>query len=246
MARSTMCIMRTALQALLSLPTVLAKPSWWLPPFYTAIVGTMPLVITVGIALGLVAWMQLHGVLRQFQAMEALPSALALAVIWELGPVAAGLVAAARLGSGFGAELGSLKESEQISAAQVLGISIIARLVTPRALAAALALPLLAIVLDFTALATAALAEVLSGGMTFTAFQNASLQLIRWQDALPATLKTIIFGWLIGILGCSAGLKTGMGASAVGEAATRAVVRSTLAVLIADVILVKLIQWLVN
>jgi phospholipid/cholesterol/gamma-HCH transport system permease protein len=222
----------------------LVRPGAWLAPFGASLLGVLPLAGAAGVAMGVIAWLQLHGLLQTFGSMAILPRVLLLTVVWEFGPIAVGFVAAGRLGAGLAAELAALKESEQIDAAQVLGVRIIPRLVAPRVLACVLALPLLTIFVDYLALGSAYAAEAVAGTMTWAEFSRASVSSLRLADVVLATLKTAVFGFLIGCSGCYAGLRASGGAVAVGRAATQGVVRSTLLILIADVLLVRLLQLL--
>jgi phospholipid/cholesterol/gamma-HCH transport system permease protein len=230
------------LQALGHLPAALVRPGTWLPQLYAMLLGSLPIAAAAGAALGLVAWLQMRGLLFRFGAESALPSALAVAVLWELGPVIAGLIAAARIGAGLGAELGSMQITEQIDALAVLGVSPVRRLVAPRTLACVIALPVLTVVIDYLAIFSGYLAEALGGNMTWTAYQLETMRFLRLADVAPATLKTAAFGYLIGVTGCWCGVHAGTGTEGVGRAATRAVVISMLFVLAADVVLVKAIQ----
>jgi phospholipid/cholesterol/gamma-HCH transport system permease protein len=227
------------------LPGTLVRPTNWLGHFYSALIGVLPLALAAGIAMGLVAWIHLHGLLTPYQSEAALPRVLLLTVVWEFGPIAVAFVAAGRLGAGLAAELAALKETEQLDAAQVLGVRIVPRLVAPRVLACMLALPVLTIFVDYVALLSGYGAEAVGGTMTWTEYSRASLEYLRLADVILATLKTCIFGFLIGCCGCYAGLRSSGGAAAVGRASTQGVVRSTMLVLAADILLVKLIQLVV-
>lgn len=196
--------------------------------------------------MGIIAWLQLRGLLAPYGSVEALPRVLLLTVVWEFGPIAVAFVAAGRLGAGLAAELAALKESEQIDAAQVLGIRIIPRLVAPRVLGCIFALPILTVFVDYLALASSFTAEAMAGTMTWMEFARASLMYLNLLDATLAVAKTCIFGYLIACAGCYAGLRASGGAIAVGQAATQGVVRATLLILVADVILVKVIQLMVG
>lgn len=228
------------------LPAAVLVPGRWWPHFYVALVGAMPVAIVAGAAMGLVAWLQLRELLGQFQSERLLPSALALSVIWEFGPVAAGLLAAGRLGAVLGAELAAMRNTEQLDAAQVLGVSIIPRLIAPRVLACVLALPLMTVFIDLTAIACSFLAEAMGGTMTWAEYQRECLAYLKLHDVIPATLKTMVFGAVIGLTGCYQGLHAQAGTEGVGRAATRAVVIATLLVMITDVFLVRIIQLFVN
>jgi phospholipid/cholesterol/gamma-HCH transport system permease protein len=231
-------------RTLAELPGALARPGLWAPQLYRALVGALPLALVCGAALGLVAWLQLRQLLVQFQALHMLPSALALTVVWEFGPVAAGLIAAGRLGAGLGAELASMRNTEQLDAALALGVPIGPRIVAPRVLACILALPLLAVFIDYIAVVSSFLAEAIGGVMSWQEYRRAALEYLKLKDAIPATLKTAVYGYLIGLCGCWTGLHAAAGTEGVGNAATQAVVRSIFAIVIADVLLVRMIQLL--
>jgi phospholipid/cholesterol/gamma-HCH transport system permease protein len=223
----------------------MARPWQWLPFFYTALVGVLPLASAAGVAMGIIAWLQLRGLLIPLQSAEVLPRVLMLSAVWEFGPIAVAFVASGRLGSGLAAELAALKESEQLDAAQLLGVRIIPRLIAPRVLGCVLALPILTVFINHVVLFSSFAAEMLGGTMTWLEFSRSSLTYLRILDVVLATLKTAVFGYLIGCAGCYAGLQASGGATAVGRAATQGVVRSTLLVLVADVFLVRLIQLFV-
>ncbi len=225
-----------------ALPAALVRPGQLLEQFARVLLGSLPIVVVAGAALGIVAWLQIRGLLFNFQSVSLLPSALALAVVWEFGPVSAGLIAAGRVGAGLGAELGAMKITEQIDALRMLAMSPVRRLVAPRVLACMLALPLLAVLIDYVAVLSSFAAEALGGNLTWTQYRLECLRYLRLVDVVPATLKTVVFGFLVGVTGCRCGLQAGQGTEEVGRASTRAVVLATLLVLVSDVILVRIIQ----
>ncbi|MGZ3430848.1 MAG: MlaE family ABC transporter permease, partial [Isosphaeraceae bacterium] len=114
--------------------------------------------------------------------------------------------------------------------------------VAPRAIACALAVPLLTVLIDASALLGALVGEVTAGKLSPLLFWRDSLVFLRLSDVIPATLKTAVFGLLVGLIGCWTGLNADRSTEAVGRAATRGVVRATLAVFAANVILVPCIQ----
>jgi phospholipid/cholesterol/gamma-HCH transport system permease protein len=213
-----------------------------LSQFEHVAVRSMPIVVGAGLSVGLVTWLQTHRLLVAHGAESTLPSFLAAAVLVELGPVLAGLLLASRMGAGMAAELGSMALNEEIDARIVLGTDPIASLVAPRAMACALAVPLLTVVLDASALLGGLCAELTAGRMTAVLYWSKSLELLRLSDIVPATIKTCVFGFLVGLVACWTGLNAGPSAEDVGRAATRSVVRATLAVFAANVVLVPLIQ----
>jgi phospholipid/cholesterol/gamma-HCH transport system permease protein len=158
--------------------------------------------------------------------------------------LSAGLVVAGRSGASLGAELGSMRLTEQIDALEVMGLSTVRELVGPRVLACMLTLPLLTIFIAFVAIGSSFLAEMLGGTLSWTQYQSDVLRGLTQGKAVPATLKTIVFGFLVGVTGCYAGMTVEGGTEGVGRAATRGVVGSIFLVLISNVVLVKLIQTL--
>lgn len=238
-----------SLRATLSLPTALARPREAFAQFYSVVMGALPLAIAAGISVGLVVWIHLRASLQSVggpAAVQYLPQALSLAVVLEFAPIAAGLLCAGRTGAALGAELGSMRQTEQIDALEVLGLSPMRELVAPRVLACVLALPVLTQFILYLALASGLLAEVLGGSLGARQYFNECVRVIRVADIVPATMKTMVFGWLIGVVGCWKGTNADGGTEGVGRAATGAVVGSVLLVLAADVVLVKLIQVVVG
>ncbi len=238
-----------ALRALAALPGALARPGESLRQFYATLTGALPLATVAGLATGVVLWMHLRGVLARFggtEAVQYLPTAIALAVTLEFAPLGAGLIVAGRSGASLGAELGSMRLTEQIDALEVLGRSALRELVGPRVLACVLALPLLTVFMDYLALLGSFAAEHLTSGVTWLQYRTACLEGLRFQDTLFATLKPLAFGYLVGVAGCYFGMNAAGGTEGVGRAATRGVVWSILSVLLANVVLVRIIQLLVE
>ena len=210
--------------------------------FEQVAVKSLPIVLGAGMSVGLVTWFQTHRLLVANGAESALPSFLAVAVVVELGPVLAGVLVASRMGAGLAAELGSMCLNEEIEARIALGADPLAGLVAPRAIACAVAVPLLTVLIDTSALAGALVAEMTAGKLSPLLFWRDSLVFLRLSDVIPATLKTSVFGLLVGLIGCWTGLNAERSTEAVGRAATSGVVRATLAVFAANVLLVPCIQ----
>jgi phospholipid/cholesterol/gamma-HCH transport system permease protein len=234
-----------AARAVVAALLTVARPQDWLRPFYSALIGGLPLAALLGVALGAVVWMHTRSILeRSVGNTEYLPTALAAAVLLELGPVGAGMIVAARTGATLGAELSSMTVNEQVDALELLGVSPMNRLVGPRVLACVLAVPLLHVVVSGLAIGNGFAAEAVGGSMTWAKYQTLVLQELRLNEVLPAGLKTLAFGALIGATGCFVGLTARGGSEGVGKAATNSVVACTLLVLIADVLLVGVIRAL--
>jgi phospholipid/cholesterol/gamma-HCH transport system permease protein len=235
-------------RALLAAPTALLRPRDLTAQLHQILLGALPLGLIAGLAVGAVVWMHLRESLEHVAgrgAVQYLPQALALAVVLEFAPIAAGLIVAGRSGASIGAELGSMRLTEQIDALEILGVSPLHVLVAPRVLACILALPLLTIFVDYLAIGSGFLAEAITGGgLSVSQYRNAVTRALTLRLAVPATLKTVVFGLLIGATGCYCGMNASGGTEGVGRAATRSVVLSIFLVLVADVVLVRLIQVL--
>ncbi|HEV3119421.1 MAG TPA: ABC transporter permease [Gemmataceae bacterium] len=233
-----------AVRALLALPGALVRPGAAIAQLYHVLLGALPLGMVAGAALGVVIWMHLHSVLARFGAAQFLPQALALAVVLEFAPTGAGLIMAGRSGASLGAELGSMRLTEQVDALEALGVSPMRVLVGPRVLACMIAMPLLTMFIIYCALVGSFAAEMMGGRLSWLHYQNAWLSGLRLADVIPATLKTVVFGYLIGATGCYFGMQARGGTEGVGRAATAGVVTSTFLVLASNVLLVRLIQLL--
>lgn len=246
-AEFTESVGRFAAFGLRALPSAFAsliRPRELSRQLYQIYFGALPLGFISGLAMGVVIWLHLHGVLLRLGSgyTQLLPQALALSVTLEFAPIAAGFIVAGRSGAGLAAELGSMQLSEQIDAMEVLGLSPLRHLVAPRVMACMLALPMLTVVIAVMAILGSYGAEALGGKMLWTEYQNECLRSLRMGDVIPATLKTVVFGLLTGATGCYFGMHAQGGTEGVGIAATRSVVLSIFLVVVADVVLVKLIQ----
>jgi phospholipid/cholesterol/gamma-HCH transport system permease protein len=204
--------------------------------------GTLPIIVVGGVSVGLVTWLQTRRLLEPYGSEAVLPSILAAAVLVETGPILAGLLVAGRMGAGLAAELGSMVLTEELDARTVLGASEVPTLIAPRVLACALALPFLTVVLDTSAVLGGLVAELAGGTLSAQTYWEKSLVFLRLADVVPATLKTAVFGLIIGLVGCWTGRNAERSTEAVGRAATRGVVRATVGVFVADVLLVPWVQ----
>ena len=205
---------------------------------------SMALVGAAGLAIGVVLALQTRTTLAKFGADSLLPSMIAIAVVRELGPVIAGLMVAGRVGAGLAAELGSMRVTEQIDALEVSANDPFRYLVAPRVLACMLVMPVLTIYCDALAMFGGWIATMLSMDTTMRLYFDASMSILEYGDIIPSVSKTIVFGLLIGAIGCYQGYSTTGGTAGVGRSATISVVLSSLTVIIADVVIVKLTQTL--
>ncbi len=202
------------------------------------------LVFITGLSTGIVLSMQSRGTLTYFGAEAMLPDLVALSVIKEFGPVFTAVVLAGRLGAGFVAEVGSMRVTEQIDAMEVAALQPFRYLVVTRVLACMLMFPLLTIVTDAVALCGGFLEATFATGTDYRLYLHDAFQTLRHVDLIVDTLKTCLFGFIVGIVSCSFGYTVRGGAREVGQAAMQSVVLSTLLILIADVFVVRISIWI--
>ncbi len=196
------------------------------------------LVGITGFIIGLVFTLQTRPTLMEFGAVSWMPSMVGISIVREIGPVITALVCAGRIGSSIGAELGSMRVTEQIDAMEVSGTNPFKYLVVTRILAVTLMLPLLVIFGDLIALFGSALVENLKGDVAFSLYFNQVVESIEFGDILPATIKSFFFGFAIGLVGCFKGYYCKKGTEGVGIAANSAVVFTSLLLFVIDFIAV--------
>ena len=205
---------------------------------------SLPLIATSGLAIGVVLSMHTRASLERFGAEAMIPAGLAIALIRETGPLVTALLVAGRVGAGIGAELGAMKVTEQIDALEAVAVDSFKFLAVTRILACVLAMPLLTTVTDFCGIVGGFLAETAVSGMSWTLYFDRALSLVEFRDFVPATLKTSVFGMIIGTIACYLGFTTTRGTEGVGLTATRSVVLSSILIIMVNVVLVKLIFFL--
>jgi len=211
-----------------------------LKQFYEIGYKSFSLVGITGFIIGLTLTLQSIPTLQKFGASSLVPSMVALAVILEIGPVITALIFAGKIGSGIGAELGSMKVTEQIDAMEVSGTNPFKYLVATRIFAATLMLPLLVILADTLALLGGFISINLTNQTSLKLFLMNSFASIEMKDIIPATIKTFVFGFSIGLVGCYEGYNANRGTESVGIAANTAVVIASLLVILIDMIMVQL------
>jgi len=202
---------------------------------------SLPLVALAGAATGVVLSLEARYSLTRFGAKSLLPAAIVFSVIHETGPIITGLVVSGRAGAGIGAELASMKVTEQIDAIEASAVNPYRLLAATRILACILMLPLLTLAADFCGLLMGWVTQAMVAPVSLHQFINAGFSGADFNDFLPPTFKTAVFGLIIGLIACFQGMRTQGGAAGVGRAATSSVVLSSLFVILADVVLVKLI-----
>lgn len=221
----------------------------WRPPYEFSetlkqayLIGnkSLPLVAVTGFIIGLVLTIQSRPTLAKFGAVSMLPAMVGVSIVREIGPVITALIVAGKVGSGIGAELASMKVTEQIDAMQVSGTDPFKYLVITRIIAATLMLPLLVICADGIGLLGAFAGVNLKGNVSFALFFRQVFQSVTYSDLIPAIVKTFFFGFAIGLVGCYKGYFSNSGTEGVGKAANTAVVLASLMVFLLDMIAVQI------
>lgn len=207
-------------------------------------VKTLPVVSITGFIIGLVLAMQSQPIMIRFGAESFIPGMVSLSVVRELGPVLTALIFAGRVSSGIGAELGSMRVTEQIDAMEVSAINPFRFLVVTRVIACTIILPMLTMYVIFIAIIGGYLAIVLTQKMNFSYYTGSVLMVLKYGDFIPSIAKTFIFGFIVGIVGAYKGYTAENGTEGVGKASTTSVVVASLLILLFDMILVKLTLWL--
>ncbi|MFA5298095.1 MAG: ABC transporter permease [Lutibacter sp.] len=196
------------------------------------------LVGVTGFILGLVFTLQSRPTLMQFGAQSWMPSMVSISIVREIGPVIISLICAGKIGSGIGAELGSMRVTEQIDAMEASGTNPFKYLVVTRIMATTLMIPLLVIFGDAISLFGSAIVEYLKGDVSFLLYFNKVFDALQFSDVLPATIKTFFFGFAIGLVGSFKGYNCKKGTVGVGEASNSAVVYTSMLLFIIDFIAV--------
>jgi len=205
---------------------------------------SLPLISVTGIIMGLVLTIQSRPALLYFGAVSMLPGMVAISFIREMGPVITALMCAGKIGSGMGAELGSMKVTEQIDAMEVSSTNPMRFLVVTRVLAATLMVPILVLYADALGILGSWAGANIKGDVSFVLFFSQAFGQVKFIDFLPALIKTFFFGAVIGLVGCYKGYTAGRGTESVGVAANSAVVLSSLLVIVVDMIAVQITDML--
>ena len=205
---------------------------------------SLPLITVTGFIIGIVFTKQSRPSLEDFGATSWLPSLMGIALVKALGPLVTALICAGKVGSSIGAELGSMKVTEQIDAMEVSAINPFKYLVVTRVLATTLTIPMLALYCSFIALYGSYVnvhAEEATGMVIFYKNAFSSLSFI---DIFTSLTKTIVFGFTIGIIGCYKGFNATLGTRGVGKAANQAVVLAMFLVFLEEIVIVQIANWI--
>jgi phospholipid/cholesterol/gamma-HCH transport system permease protein len=203
-----------------------------------------PLIAVSGFAVGVVLSMHTRASLERFGAESMIPAGLAMALVRETGPLTCALLLSGRIGAGIGAELGAMRVTEQIDALEATAVDAFKYLVVTRMIACIIALPILTTILNFCGILGGYIAEAAITGMSLPLYMRRAFSLVNFTDYIPATLKTMVFGYLIAIVSSYLGYNASEGTAGVGRASTRAVVFSSIVLIVVNVLLVRLIFFL--
>jgi phospholipid/cholesterol/gamma-HCH transport system permease protein len=208
--------------------------------FYVIGTKSLALVGITGFIIGFVLALQAVPTMEKFGAVSLIPAMISIAIVREIGPVITGLICAGKIGSAIGAELGSMKVTEQIDAMEVSATNPFKFLVVTRVTATTLMIPLLIIYSDAIALFAGFLALNITGEHSLMLYFSRIFTTLTFEDVLPATIKTFFFGFTIGVVGCYEGYNAERGTESVGVAANVSVVISSLLLIIIDMITVQI------
>jgi phospholipid/cholesterol/gamma-HCH transport system permease protein len=203
---------------------------------------SLPLVGITGFIMGLVLTIQSRPTLQQFGAESWLPAMVAVSIVREIGPIITALICAGKIGSGIGAELASMRVTEQINAMQVSGTDPFKYIVVTRVLASTIMIPILTIFSDAFSLYGSYLGVNLRGDVSLTLFFSQAMTSLTFMDMLPAFIKTFFFGFAIGLIGAYKGYNANSGTEGVGRAANSAVVMASLSIFIVDLVAVQIVS----
>jgi phospholipid/cholesterol/gamma-HCH transport system permease protein len=205
---------------------------------------SLPLVAITAFIMGLVITIQSRPTLVEFGAESWLPKMVSVSLVREIAPVITALICAGKIGSGIGAELGSMKVTEQIDAMEVSGTNPYKFLVVTRVLATTFMVPILAVLADAVSLYGGYLGANIHGVVSWDLYWNQVFETLTYGDVIPSLLKTFFFGFAIGIIGCYKGFYSNKGTEGVGRSANSAVVISSLLVFVIDLIAVQVTDLL--
>lgn len=204
----------------------------------------LPLITLTGFIVGIVFTKQSRPSLEDFGATSWLPSLIGIAIVKALGPLVTALICAGKVGSGIGAELGSMKVTEQIDAMEVSAINPFKYLVVTRVLATTIAIPILALYCSFVGLYGSYLNVHTEEGSSLFSYYQSAFSTITFLDVFTSITKTVVYGFTIGIVGTYKGYHATMGTRGVGKAANQAVVLAMFLIFIEEVVIVQVANWM--
>jgi phospholipid/cholesterol/gamma-HCH transport system permease protein len=205
---------------------------------------SLPLISLTGFITGIVFTTQSRPSLAEFGATSWLPSLIAIAIVRALAPLVTALITAGKVGSNIGAELGSMKVTEQIDAMEVSAVNPFKFLVVTRVMATTLTVPVLMLYSAFVGLIGAYLNVHVNELTSFTSFIQSAFSQITFLDIFSSLFKAVVYGFTIGIVGCYQGFNTTQGTQGVGRSANSSVVISMFLIFIEEVLIVQVTTWI--
>jgi phospholipid/cholesterol/gamma-HCH transport system permease protein len=205
---------------------------------------SLPLITLTGFITGIVFTKQSRPSLETFGATSWLPSLISIAILRALASLVTALICAGKVGSSIGAELGSMRVSEQIDAMEVSAVNPFKYLVVTRVIATTITVPILALYCGFVALLGSFSNINAHESTSFISFFEHGFDTIIFLDIFTSVVKSIVFGFTIGITGCYKGYNASNGTVGVGKAANQAVVLSMFLVFIEEVVIVQVSNWI--
>jgi phospholipid/cholesterol/gamma-HCH transport system permease protein len=207
---------------------------------------SLPLITVTGFIIGIVFTKQSRPSLQDFGATSWLPSLMGIAIIRALGPLVTSLICAGKVGSSIGAELGSMKVTEQIEAMEVSAINPFKYLVVTRVLATTITIPILSMYCICVGLLGSYINIHSEEATGIVSFYQKAFSSVAFLDLFSSVIKSIVFGFTIGVIGCYKGFNAGQGTRGVGKAANQAVVLSMFLVFLEEIIIVQVSNWIRN
>lgn len=204
----------------------------------------LPLITLTGFVTGIVFTKNSRPSLAEFGATSWLPSLISIAIVRALGSLVTALICAGKVGSSIGAELGSMRVTEQIDAMEVSAINPFKYLVVTRVTAATIMIPILGLYCGFVALMGSYLSVHSNEATGIVSFFHNGFSTISFLDVFSSLTKSIVFGFTIGIIGCYQGYNAMQGTRGVGRAANRAVVIAMFLIFIEEVVIVQVANWI--
>jgi phospholipid/cholesterol/gamma-HCH transport system permease protein len=205
---------------------------------------SLALISLTGFIVGIVFTKQSRPSLEDFGATSWLPSLIGIAIVKALGPLVTALICAGKVGSGIGAELGSMKVTEQIDAMEVSAINPYKYLVGTRVLATTIAIPVLALYCSFVSLYGSYLNVHAEETISLISFYQNAFKSISFLDIFTSVAKSVVFGFTIGIVGTYKGFHADQGTRGVGRAANQAVVLAMFLIFIEEMLIVQISSWI--
>jgi len=223
------------------------------PPSFNAVtyelyqlgVKSFVIVAVASLAVGLVMAIQFGFGLARFGAKLYVPKIVTISIVRELGPIFTALMLAGRVGAGIASEVGSMRVTQQIDAIRALGTDPYQKIVVPKILACIIAAPLLTIVADFIGIFGGLLTSTTNLDVSAYDYFFKAFEIVTARDTAGGLVKSVFFGFAVGVIGCYYGMNTTGGTQGVGQATTKAVVSASVCVLVLDFVLTKAI-WILE